>query len=85
MDGLPKKNETFFFFRIQSDRVRNFCQRLPQLAAEISHTLHTAAARDNINAAKNDAGSDGSIIPTVGANIAFSFHGLQTVCLVPHR
>lgn len=72
LDGLAKKNETFLFFKIQD--AKGFCQKLRTAADEITHTLHSASARDNI--ANNRSNG---IVSTVGANIAFSFQGLQKV------
>ncbi|KAK3659682.1 hypothetical protein LTR56_001045 [Elasticomyces elasticus] len=75
LDGLAKKNETFFFFKIND--AKSFCQKVKQAADEITHTLHSASARDNI---ANNSGN--GIVPTVGANIAFSFQGLQKMSQV---
>ena len=72
MSGLPKRAEIFFFFTIVD--AQSFCTQLKKVADEISHTLHTTAARDDIA----NSGS-GATVPVVGANIAFSFQGLQKV------
>ncbi|EMC99592.1 hypothetical protein BAUCODRAFT_571758 [Baudoinia panamericana UAMH 10762] len=71
-DGLPKLSETFLFFTINDPR--SFCQRLNQVSNEIASTTHVKDLRSGI---ANNAG--GGIVPAVGANIAFSCHGLQKV------
>ncbi|KAK5701795.1 hypothetical protein LTR97_004613 [Elasticomyces elasticus] len=75
LDGLAKRNETFFFFKIKE--AKNFCEKLSEAADEITHTLHSTSARENIT---NNRGN--GIVPTVGANIAFSFQGLQKMSSV---
>nr|OQO26976.1 hypothetical protein B0A51_04993 [Rachicladosporium sp. CCFEE 5018] len=72
LGGLPKKNETFFLFHIDDAHVKQFCQSLKQVANEISHSSHTAAARHAI--ANNDSPG---LVDLAGANIAFSMAGLK--------
>ncbi|KAK3071137.1 hypothetical protein LTR53_009180 [Teratosphaeriaceae sp. CCFEE 6253] len=75
LNGLAKKNEIFLFFTINDAKA--FCQKLKAAADEKTHTLHGAFARDKI------AGNSGNgIVPVVGANIAFSFKGLQKMATV---
>ncbi|KAK3112445.1 hypothetical protein LTR53_011282 [Teratosphaeriaceae sp. CCFEE 6253] len=75
LNGLAKKNEIFLFFTINDAKA--FCQKLKAAADEKTHTLHDAFARDKI------AGNSGNgIVPVVGANIAFSFKGLQKMATV---
>lgn len=72
LNGLTKKAETFLFFEITDPKT--FCSKLKQVADEMAHTAHTSSSRDKIGK-KNGAG----IVDMAGANIAFSFRGLQKV------
>lgn len=72
LNGLPKKAEIFLFFEITDPKT--FCSKLKQVADEIAHSAHTSSSRDKIGK-KNGAG----IVEMAGANIAFSFRGLQKV------
>jgi len=72
MDGLPKKHETFFFFFYAINGPRTSCQHLPQLAKEISATLHTTDGKEKVNKTKRSF----VIVPTARNNEAPS--------LVPH-
>ncbi|KAI7239998.1 hypothetical protein KC343_g4327 [Hortaea werneckii] len=70
LNGLPKKAEIFLFFEITDPKT--FCSKLKQVADEIAHTAHTSSSRDKIG--KKDGPG---IVDMAGANIAFSFRGLQ--------
>jgi hypothetical protein len=78
LDGLPKRVELFFFFQIADGRVRDFCRSLKQVAKEISHVDNTAQMRKDINDNKAER-KEGDIVEMAGANIAFSWRGLQKV------
>ena len=78
LDGLPKRVESFFFFQIVDGRVKDFCRSLKQVANEISHVDNTAQLRQVISDHKA-ARRDGSLVEMAGANIAFSWRGLQKV------
>ena len=78
LDGLPKRNESFFLFTIPDDQVQAFCQSLPKLSEHIVDSEHTKAIRAEIAKAKA-GGKDGDTINTVGACIAFSRRGLDKV------
>lgn len=78
LDGLPKRVESFFFFQIVDGRVKDFCRSLKQVANEISHVDNTAQLRQEISDHKA-ARKDGSLVEMAGANIAFSWKGLQKV------
>lgn len=78
LDGLPKRVESFFFFQIADGRVKDFCRSLKQVANEISHVGNTAQLRQDIDEHKA-ATKDGSLVEMAGANIAFSWKGLQEV------
>lgn len=71
LDGLPKKNETFFFFQIDDAHVKQFCQNLKAVAREITPSTQTDAFRKQI--ANNSSG----LVDLAGANIAFSMNGLK--------
>lgn len=78
LDGLPKRNESFFLFTI--DDVQAFCQSLPTLTGKISDSRHTKEIREKIKEfKKNNPGKDADTTNTVGACIAFSRRGLDKV------
>lgn len=81
LNGLNKEVETFWFFTIADNK--KFCQSLRQVATdEISHTQNVLDTRRNIRDFKAQAGNSTSEkLPTIGANISFSFKGLQKVRL----
>ena len=78
LDGLAKRVESFFFFKIEDSHVKEFCQSLKQVAGEIANSTHTQQERAKLAKWKNDhPGADSDTMPTVGANIAFSMNGLK--------
>lgn len=79
LNGLNKEVETFWFFTIAD--TRSFCRKLRQVATEeISHTQNVLDTRRNIKDFKTREGNSPSgRVPTIGANISFSFTGLQKV------
>ncbi|KXS94273.1 hypothetical protein AC579_7278 [Pseudocercospora musae] len=80
LSGLNKEVETFCFFTITQGQEKKFCQNLRKVADEISHTQNTLDTKRNIKHLKANAGNAGNTkLPTVGANISFSFKGLQKV------
>lgn len=79
LDGLPKRVESFFFFfQIADGKVKDFCRSLQQVAQEISHVDKTAQMRQDISTSK-PARKEGDLVEMAGANIAFSWKGLQKV------
>ena len=78
LDGLPKRVESFFFFQIVDGKVKDFCRSLQHVAKEISHVDNTAQMRQDISASK-PARKEGDLVEMAGANIAFSWKGLQKV------
>ncbi|PPJ57342.1 hypothetical protein CBER1_01382 [Cercospora berteroae] len=82
LKGLNKEAETFWFFTIADSR--SFCQKLRQVATEeISHTQNVLYTRRNIKDFKTREGNSPSgRVPTIGANISFSFTGLQKIASV---
>lgn len=81
LNGLNKEVETFWFFSIPSGQEKKFCQKLRKVATEeISHTQNSLDTRRNIKDFKASAGNSATAkVPTIGANISFSFKGLQKV------
>jgi hypothetical protein len=78
LDGLPKRVESFFFFQITDGHVKDFCRSLKELAKDISHVDNTAQMRQDIGNNK-PARKEGDLVKMAGANISFSWKGLQKV------
>ncbi|KAM0688981.1 hypothetical protein Q7P36_011057 [Cladosporium allicinum] len=81
LDGLPKRVESFFFFQIADGHVKDFCLSLKQIPREIAHVDNTAQMRQDINNGKA-ARKEGGLVEMAGANIAFSWKGLQRMATV---
>lgn len=81
LNGLSKEVETFWFFSIPDGQVSNFCTNLRQVAQqEITSTENMRTTRKNIKDWKKDPATSG-MMAVVGANISFTFKGLQKVDL----
>ena len=78
LDGLPKRVESFFFFQITDGHVKDFCRSHKTLANDISHVDNTAQMRQDIGNGKSTR-KEGDLVELAGANIAFSWKGLQKV------
>lgn len=78
LDGLPKRVETFFFFQIADGHVKDFCRSLKEVSKDIAHVDNTAQMRQDIGDGKT-ARKEGDLVEMAGANIAFSWKGLQKV------
>jgi hypothetical protein len=78
LDGLPKRVESFFFFQIADGHVKDFCRNLKGVANDISHVDNTAQMRQDIGNNKS-ARREGDLVEMAGANISFSWKGLQKV------
>lgn len=79
LNGLSKEVETFWFFSIPDGQVSNFCTNLRQAAQqEITSTENMRTTRKNIKDWKKDPATSG-MMAVVGANISFTFKGLQKV------
>ena len=78
LDGLPKRVESFFFFQITDGHVKDFCRSLKTLVNDISHVDNTAQMRQDIGDGKSTR-KEGDLVEMAGANIAFSWKGLQKV------
>ena len=76
--GLPKKSETFLFFMIKRDQVQRFCTNLGNATGNGSNTF--SSVQKVLGDRKNFINQpDEVVVPSTGANIAFSFRGLQKV------
>jgi hypothetical protein len=78
LNGLPKRVESFFFFQIADGHIKDFCRSLKTLSNDISHVDNTAQMRQDIGNNKG-SGKEGDLVDMAGANIAFSWKGLQKV------
>lgn len=84
--GIPKQAQSFFFFSIKDDKVKDFCTALKQVADKIANGTEIEQIRRRINHIKDrfpdgrgEKLDDQGRIPYVAANIAFSFRGLKKV------
>ena len=80
LGGLPKKTQTFFFFRIDKDRqaaVTEFRQQLVQIADLITTNAQSKGDHERINERKKKG--EKGLLTLSGVNIAFSQKGLTTV------
>lgn len=76
-DGLPKKNETFFFFRIVDAKVKDFAKSLGEVATHIAAAERTVESRKSIKLHIEQ--KKPGLVPMANANIAFSARGLAKV------
>ena len=77
LGGLPKKTQTFFFFRIDKDRsgaVDEFRKQLSQLIPLITFNDQSKKDHDTID---NNKGK--GLLKISGVNLAFTQEGLATV------
>lgn len=83
LDGLPKRNESFFLFTIADNQVQAFTKALPKLADLLANSQQTKDIRQKIKEFKDkNPGKDADTISTVGACVAFSRRGLDKVSLL---
>ncbi|KAJ9655308.1 hypothetical protein H2201_008833 [Coniosporium apollinis] len=92
--GLPKKYEIFSFFTIRPDKVKSFCVNLGNATGDgmltfssVQNILDERQKFQTMFPAVSDKGVDGAggsrhWVPSVGANIAFSFRGLKKMSAV---
>jgi hypothetical protein len=83
-EGLPKKKETFLFFRIRENNVPDFCTQLLDLIPFITTAQQAADDRGRIAEEKRRAAANHTnpkILDISGINIAFSQKGLLAVSL----
>ena len=80
--GLPKKGETFFFFKINDWSIHNFCKQLGDLLPRITTAIEVQDDQARIAKEQKRArleGTDSQILDMTGVNIAFSQRGLLQV------
>lgn len=77
--GLPKKTEIFSFFTIRPDHVKTFCVNLGNATGD---GLLTFSSVQNVLDERRKFRGRRRIVPSVGANIAFSFRGLTKMSQV---
>ena len=80
--GLPKKTETYFFFRVGDAQVQEFRRQLGKLVPLITTTAQVVDDRATIAQHKRDAAARNvkpELLPLSGVNIAFSHKGLEKV------
>lgn len=82
LDGLPKRNESFFLFTIPDNQIQAFTKVLPKLADQLANSQQTKEIRQKIKEFKEkNPENDADTINTVGACVAFSRRGLDQVSL----
>jgi hypothetical protein len=80
--GLPKKGETFFFFKINDWSIHDFCKQLGDLLPRITTAIQVQHDQARIAQEQKRArleGTDSQILDMTGINIAFSQQGLLQV------
>lgn len=83
--GLPKKREIFYFFTILPDQAKKFCVNLGNATGDGMLTFSNVQKMlDERRKIQTVAGAGGKrdLVPSVGANIAFSFRGLKKVWIL---
>jgi hypothetical protein len=75
--GLPKKAETYYFFRIHN--VDEFRSRLIQLLPLITTTAQVMKDREKISRHKKHGPEGETLLKMSGVNLAFSQKGLEQV------
>ncbi|KAI1753993.1 hypothetical protein F4782DRAFT_545332 [Xylaria castorea] len=79
LEGLGKKNQSFFFFRIKAGQVSGFRDDLRSFIPLITSTTEAKRFHETINEGKKEASKQGKPFPLIensGVNIAFSKKGL---------
>ncbi|KAG9247919.1 DyP-type peroxidase [Calycina marina] len=87
LEGLPKKNQTFFFFRINPNKVPDFRVHLAQLAPLIATAADVKNDRERIRLEKERAAAcktTASILEMSGVNFAISQKGLTALGNTDH-
>lgn len=81
-EGLGKKNEAFFFFRVKAGQGRGFREDLRSLIPLVTTTTEAKKFHQSIKESKAAAtkqGKPGPLIENSGVNISFSQKGLVAV------
>ncbi|KAI0204929.1 Dyp-type peroxidase [Astrocystis sublimbata] len=79
LEGLGKKNQCFFFFRLKAGQASHFRNHLRSFVPVITTTIQAKKFHETIKAAKKEAANQGkqcALIENSGVNIAFSKKGL---------
>ncbi|KAJ8108503.1 dyp-type peroxidase [Nemania bipapillata] len=82
LEGLGKKNENFFFFRIIAGQASSFRDHLRSIIPLITTTTEAKAFHQTISDGKKEANKNGKPFPLIensAVNIAFSQKGLQAL------
>ena len=82
LGGLPKRTQTFLFFSIDPNGVKNFPAKLQKLLPLITTAKDVQASRDAIENSKKaakDNNTTAPILPITGVNISFTKKGLTQV------
>ncbi|KAK4493896.1 hypothetical protein PRZ48_015081 [Zasmidium cellare] len=85
LNGLPKEVEAFWFFTIPDGQAASFSSNLRKVAQqEITSTDNVQSTRKNIRDFKASLAPNAPAekLPTVGANISFTFNGLKKISKV---
>lgn len=77
--GLPKNNETYFFFKIPDGSEDEFRQALKSLVDDGQITTAEQALDDRSKIAEHKQSGDAGCVEVVGVNIAFCPRGLHKV------
>ncbi|KAF2232962.1 Dyp-type peroxidase [Viridothelium virens] len=75
--GLPKKAETYYFFRVENAEVKAFRSRLAELVPLITTSADVAKHRVKISEHKRNTANEGRWLRMSGVNLAFSQKGLK--------
>ncbi len=81
-EGLGKKNEAFFFFRVKAGQGRGFREDLRSLIPLVTTTTEAKKFHQSIKENKAAAAKQGKPSPLIensGVNISFSQKGLVAV------
>ena len=82
LGGLPKKTQTFLFFSINSQGVKDFQNRLKIFAPLITTVTDVFNDREKIKESQDDANKKNITapdLPITGINISFTKKGLDLV------
>ncbi|KAL9094069.1 MAG: hypothetical protein Q9165_003739 [Trypethelium subeluteriae] len=75
--GLPKKAETYYFFRIEGTEVEAFRSQLAALVPLITTSADVASHRVKISEHKRDSANNNKWLRLSGVNLAFTQKGLK--------
>ncbi|RYC65969.1 dyp-type peroxidase [Xylaria longipes] len=84
LEGMGKKHQGFFFFRVKSGQASGFRDDLRSLMPLITNTAEAKKFHQTINEGKKEAAKNGKPFPLIensGVNIAFSKKGLVALAV----